>query len=503
MQQHKDWGERQVDIHRVLQEKFGYEQFRNGQENIIRDVLVKKDVLALLPTGTGKSLCYQLPAYLLDGLTIVISPLLSLMEDQVEQLKKLGEKRVVAYNSFLNEMERKRVLSRLSAYKILYISPESIQAYDVIEALKRIKVSLFVVDEAHCISQWGHEFRTDYMKLATIRNTLGSPPCLALTATATAQVKEDIIQYLALENVCIHKFSMDRPNISLNVKKVEKHEDKNIEVLNCVKGWEGPGIIYTTSRQAAKALAQYLQLNGIAKAGYYHGGMEMEERLLIQRQFLQDQLSVICCTNAFGMGVNKSNVRYVIHYHVPSDLGSYLQEIGRAGRDQRGSIAQLLYAPRDEEIQFALIEQEFPSYEEVERFIKLIDEQGLTTSREYYTVGNALAINETALRFLIFQVENKKMLHKHELVNEIWDIVEKRKRYKWTRLHEMLQYVNSVSCRRRTILNEFDEELTAGVPNCCDLCGIDETDYSKRTNGEDATSVPNWADELKIIFGQV
>jgi ATP-dependent DNA helicase RecQ len=492
-----------MDIYKVLQDRFGFDEFRFGQEEIIRDVISQKDVIALLPTGTGKSLCYQLPAYIFDGLTIVISPLLALMEDQVEQLKKMGEKRVVAYNSFLTAKEKKQVLSSLSHYKILYISPESIQAHEVMNALQQIEVSLFVIDEAHCISQWGHEFRTDYMKLATIRMRLGLPPCLALTATATLQVQNDIIHHLKLIDPQVHKYSMDRPNISLGVKQLVTNRDKLNEILSSIQKWSGPGIIYTSSRNAAKEVAEFLRQNGVKKTAYYHGGMEMEERLLIQRQFIQNQLTVICCTSAFGMGVNKSNVRYVIHYHIPSDLGSYLQEIGRAGRDQGASIALLLYAKGDEELQYSLIEQEFPSYEDVEYFIKLVSEQRLTTKREYEAIGVGIGMNENVIRFLIFQLENIKMTDQQAVINEIWDYVEKRKKYKWDRLYRMLQYIKGSDCRRKYLLDEFSEEISSEVRSCCDLCGIEETLYLQNTEDEVTEKDYKWQNELKLIFGMV
>jgi ATP-dependent DNA helicase RecQ len=492
-----------MNIYKVLKEKFGYHEFRFGQEAIIKDVMDNHDILAMLPTGTGKSLCYQLPAYLKVGLVVVVSPLLSLMEDQVEQLKKMGEKRVVAYNSFLTEIDKKRVLEKIHNYKLLYISPEALQSSIVISALQTIRVSMFVIDEAHCISQWGHEFRTDYLKLAAIRNKIGRPPCLALTATATAQIRNDIIGKLELSNTRLHVHSIDRPNISINVKKVNQPIDKLNEILHCVRDWEGPGIIYTSSRSATETITEFLRINGISNVAYYHGGMEHEERLLIQRQFLENQLSVICCTNSFGMGVNKSNVRYIIHYHLPSDIGSYLQEIGRAGRDHQESIALLLYCQGDEKIQLSLVDKDLPSYEEVELFIQKILEQRLTKNKEFGQLGQALGLRETALRFLVYQLHNKttESVHKEELINEIWDFIENRKKLKWTKVHKMVHFVQSKNCRREIILWEYNEQLNKSTFNCCDRCGVDETSYQrKKGNNQIDTKEYNWREELKLIF---
>lgn len=215
-----------MKLEQVLQKHFGYSTFREGQKGIIEDVIKGQDVLAMLPTGAGKSICFQLPAFLFEGATIVVSPLLSLMEDQVQQLKTRGYKRVVALNRFLSLEERKAVLRNIKEYKIIYVSPEILQSQEVAFFLRQCEVSLFVVDEAHCISQWGQEFRTDYLKLPEVRKTLGNPPCLAITATATKDVQADIVKYLNLNNYKHHIYSVDRKNISMMIEKLASHEEK-------------------------------------------------------------------------------------------------------------------------------------------------------------------------------------------------------------------------------------------------------------------------------------
>src|SRR5690606_18201070 len=322
-----------MNLNQILKEKFNHTTFREGQKEVIEDIMSGHDVMALLPTGGGKSLCYQLPAQILEGSVLVVSPLVALMEDQVLQIKKMGEKRVIALNSFLTLEKKRRVLPNLHKYKYIFASPEILQSPHILNRLKRIRFSLFVVDEAHCISQWGHDFRPDYSRLGEIRMEIGAPPCLALTATATKEVLEDIRNKLELAQPKMHIHSIDRPNIAIVVKKVESLEEKKEALLKYANELQGPGIIYFSSRLWAENISQYLKDKGFERVAYYHGGMEQEKRMLIQEQFINNQISIICSTNAFGMGVNKSDIRFVIHFHYPSQMEAYLQEIGRAGRD--------------------------------------------------------------------------------------------------------------------------------------------------------------------------
>ncbi|PTY82567.1 hypothetical protein B5V90_19640 [Heyndrickxia sporothermodurans] len=307
-----------------LNKQFGYDMFRIGQEEVITSVLEGKHTLAVLPTGTGKSLCYQLPGYLLKGIVIIVSPLLSLMQDQVEQLKINGEKRVTALNSFLESKERKQIIHSLQNYRFIYTSPEMLTNNEILQKLKQMEISLFVVDEAHCISQWGPDFRPDYLNLSMIRSELKNPTTLALTATATEDVRADIIKHLNLDNVNQLIYSVDRPNIALVVEETTNYNDKVNKLLQFVKQLQKPGIIYFSSKRLTEEMAALLRNNGIAQTAAYHGGMDREQRILIQQQFLHNQLQVICATSAFGMGVNKENIRFVIHFHMPYQLDSYL-----------------------------------------------------------------------------------------------------------------------------------------------------------------------------------
>ena len=353
-----------VDSLFYLKKYFKYESFQEGQQEIIDDILQGHDVLGVLRTGSGKSLCYQLPAIMLPGSTIVVSPLISLMIDQVRQVKSYHYKEVVALHSFQNREERMSVLNQLHRYKLIYISPELLQQEIVLNKLKRMKISLFVIDEAHCISQWGYDFRPDYLRLKTIIETIGQPTILALTATATPEVQEDIMEKLAQKTMKQHIYPMDRRNISLLVHHLKREESKLDLLTYLISTYNQPIIIYFSSRKVAEQTASTLSERiGSRKVAYYHGGMNNEDRLKIQQQFMNDQLTVICCTSAFGMGINKNNIRIVIHYHLPIQLESYIQEIGRAGRDGENSISILLYEDGDEQIPLHIIENELPTKE--------------------------------------------------------------------------------------------------------------------------------------------
>ncbi|WP_456278500.1 RecQ family ATP-dependent DNA helicase [Bacillus sp. AK128] len=498
-----------MKLQTVLNEKFGYSSFRKGQKEIIDDVISGNNVVAMLPTGAGKSLCYLLPGYVLDGSVVIVSPLLSLMEDQVQQLQLIGEKRAVAINSFLSFEEKRKTVEELSIYKFIFVSPEMLQNPYFLKRLKSLHISLFVVDEAHCISQWGHEFRTDYLKLDGVISELGNPPCLALTATATREVLDDIVGFLKLEKVNFHLHSIDRPNISINVEKLATIDDKKSKLLEWVGKLQGPGMIYFSSRWWAENIAYLLKGAGINGVAFYHGGMDTEQRLLIQQQFLSDQIQIICCTNAFGMGVNKPNVRFVIHFHYPSTIEAYLQEIGRAGRDGKSSIAILLHTPADQELPEALINQEFPSKDELEHIIKTLEESYQINQP---IIEEALlsytTMNETAWRFLKYQLEiggwlkdNSliKPIEREIIIRKITSFIENRLTYKHTKLREMKSWIHSSTCRRENYLTIFDESLQNKIPQCCDVCGVDVQMYEKHEEFT-STGLKSWQQELQSIL---
>ena len=336
-----------MDIFEVLKRHFGYDSFRPNQEEIIRHVMAGHDALVLMPTGGGKSICYQIPALALPGITIVISPLLSLMKDQVETLKANGieaEALNSGNDSTADMLIRRKCLS--GRVKLLYISPEKLLA-EMGYLLRHLQISLFAIDEAHCISQWGHDFRPEYTQLGVIRENFPDTPVMALTATADKITRHDIIEQLKLKDAREFIASFDRPNLSLSVKRGYKAAEKMHFILNFIKARpREAGIIYCLSRKTTEKLAADLRLRGI-NAASYHAGMSTLERNQTQEYFKNDQLLVVCATIAFGMGIDKSNVRWVIHYNMPKSIESFYQEIGRAGRDGAPADTILFYSLAD------------------------------------------------------------------------------------------------------------------------------------------------------------
>lgn len=344
----KHSGKAQMNIQsakEALKKFFGYDSFRPMQEDIIQSVLNKKDTLVLMPTGGGKSICYQIPAIITDGVTIVISPLIALMRDQVEGLKANGIP--AAYiNSSLSSLERRDIENRAieGHIKLLYVSPETIVTQQFSSLMRMLHVSLFAIDEAHCISAWGHDFRPEYTQLAMLKTLYPDTPTIALTATADKITRRDIVQQLSLQEPTQFVSSFDRPNLSLTVEAGQKRIQKIFKFLQARPNQSG--IIYCLSRKSTENVAAKLQKEGYS-AAFYHGAMSAQERNRVQENFLRDRTPIICATIAFGMGIDKSNVRWVIHYNLPKNIEGYYQEIGRAGRDGVKADTMLFYSYSD------------------------------------------------------------------------------------------------------------------------------------------------------------
>ncbi|MBP5170827.1 MAG: DNA helicase RecQ [Bacteroidales bacterium] len=332
-----------------LKSCFGFDTFKGNQEAIIRNIMSGKDTFVLMPTGGGKSLCYQLPALLMEGTAIVISPLIALMKNQVDAMRSFSEEDGVAH--FINSSLNKAAIDQVRAdilegkTKLLYVAPESLTKVENIEFLRNIKISLFAVDEAHCISEWGHDFRPEYRKIRPLINEIGRMPIIALTATATPKVQHDIQKNLGMIDATVFKSSFNRPNLYYEVRPKTNDVDK--EIIKFIRNHEGKsGIIYCLSRKKVEKMAEMLCVNGI-KALPYHAGMDPVTRSQNQDAFLMEQVDVIVATIAFGMGIDKSDVRYVIHYDIPKSLEGYYQETGRAGRDDGEGICLAFYSNKD------------------------------------------------------------------------------------------------------------------------------------------------------------
>lgn len=360
----------------ILQKFYGYEDFRPGQKKVVESLLNRNDTVAIMPTGAGKSICFQIPALLFEGVTLVISPLISLMKDQVDSLRQLGIA-AVYINSSVSKAQLYKDLQDISAgfYKIIYIAPERLTSEYLPDSFKNLNISMVAVDEAHCLSQWGHDFRPSYRNILNFTNSLRIKPIIsAFTATATPEVKTDIINLLGLKQPNVFVTGFDRPNLYFSVLRGEVKDKFVIDYVK--KHQDEAGIIYVGTRKDVDALQVLLEIKGI-KAGRYHAGMTDEERNQMQEEFLYDNLSVMVATNAFGMGIDKPNVRYVIHYNMPKNMEAYYQEAGRAGRDGLSGNCILLYSPQDTQLQKFLIskstESEIRQQLEYKRLQSMVD----------------------------------------------------------------------------------------------------------------------------------
>ncbi len=433
----------------ILKSEFGYPTFKTGQKEAIESLLAGKDTLAILPTGTGKSLCYQFIGKYLKRSVLIVSPLISLMQDQVEQLRYSGEKAVVALNSQLSFAEKRFVLQNIASFQYIYVSPEMLGSAEVLNALGQLELGLFVIDEAHCISQWGPDFRPEYLNLGKIRKKLHEPLTLALTATATPRVAQDITASLGLAQTGnVIRYPVDRPNIYLGTQSFINEPEKLAYLLELLPKLNGKGIIYFSSKKKADEINEKLVTKGF-KSAVYHADLELTERFLVQQQFLNDQLDVICATSAFGMGINKPNIRYVIHYHMPNDLEAYVQEIGRCSRDGKPGIAVLLYEPGDLKRQEFLIEKTLPNPQQIRYFTKHQELLQNFPSEETQLLARLLANG--------YQKD------------QIETLVKKRQTERNAALQKMYQYLKTDNCKRQFIAQYFGDKVENihGSGTCC------------------------------------
>ncbi|AVK99917.1 RecQ family ATP-dependent DNA helicase [Pediococcus inopinatus] len=477
-------------IYHKLQQKFGFTEFKSGQLEIIQRLCEQENVLAVLPTGTGKSLIYQLFGYLIERPVIVISPLISLIDDQVARLNLLGEKRVIGLTSKLDHNQRQFALNHLRNYRFIYVSPEMADQPDVQLQLSKINCGLFVVDEAHCLSQWGPDFRPAYLKLKDLVRQVGSPITLMLTATAKATVREDIIKKMGFASTEVSQVvhSVDRPNIFLEIEHCTSSSEKNEKLLDLVSLLKGPGIIYFSSKKVANQISELIAQKTDREVAAYHADIDLQDRYRIQQQFMHGNIDLICATSAFGMGIDKNNVRFVIHYHMPGNLENYLQEIGRAGRDQKASIAILLYAPGDEYIPSTLNLAGTPSAANIQTFFARPESRASFDEDQRQLLDYYRDQNNTS--------------------EEVTQIFQTRQLAKQVSLTSMLDFVNETGCLRTKLLAYFDEQFGDHSSSCCGIDNASEKvsqlklDWEpvKKDSKNSKTGLIPWKIRLENLF---
>jgi ATP-dependent DNA helicase RecQ len=458
----------------ALQKRFGLEEFRPGQEETAAAVLAGRDVVAVMPTGAGKSLCFQLPALLLDGTTLVVSPLIALMKDQVDGLRARGLP-AAAVHSGMTGGERSSAEGDLAAgrLRLLYVAPERLAQPGFRALLGRVPLARLVVDEAHCISQWGHDFRPDYTRLGELRATLGVPAA-AFTATATPEVRADIARQLRLESPFEIVTGFERPNLTLSVEPSRTRADKMRALDRLLRDPGPPGIVYAATRKNVALWAAHLEERGL-RAGQYHAGLRDDERGRVQDDFLAGRLDVIAATNAFGMGIDKSDLRFVAHADVPGSLESYYQEVGRAGRDGLPARGALLFSPADVRTQEFFLAGSNPPAEAFRRAWAALgegeDEEGIEAlAGGDATTGMAL---QTAARLLRRAAETRGVALGAGAPPVDLDTQGEKAARDRQRLDTMLRYAFGAGCRTRFIYDYFAGAARGGiVPHCgtCDVC---------------------------------
>ncbi|MGA8098214.1 MAG: ATP-dependent DNA helicase RecQ [Candidatus Cybelea sp.] len=479
-----------MNLRAALQEKFGFGAFYPGQEEVVSRVLERQDTLAILATGAGKSLTYQLPALLSEGTTVVVSPLIALMKDQLDMLRERGITDVVALNSTLSEDQETHARERIGSgnVRIVYTTPEKLEDDTFLRLLQSIQVPLFVVDEAHCISQWGHDFRPAYLALGGVIAKLGHPTVLALTATATPSVREDILHQLGIDSVKPIVRGFDRPNLIYETRKADKEADK-LRILTSLFAGDGAlagtGIIYTATIKNALEVQRFLSLELGIPAAVYHSKLHKEERTNVHNLFMDETIRAVVATNAFGLGIDKPNIRFVVHYDLPGSLEAYTQEAGRAGRDGLPSRCILIYRMSDTRVQNYFLTGKYPDVEEVQRVFGTIevfcDQAGGVSMIDLRKI---LQLPLTKLKVILALLKKsgyiehvgKSAYGLTEAVRKHRDLIlnlanyETKKSYDQSKLAMMLQYAETASCRRRFILNYFGEDFDTVNCGACDNC---------------------------------
>jgi ATP-dependent DNA helicase RecQ len=478
-----------LSLEQVLWERFGFAGLRPGQAEAIEPVLEGRDTLVVMPTGAGKSLVYQLAACLKPGITVVISPLIALMKDQVDVLTRRGIP-VAALHSAQGAAEQRSALAALRAglLRMVYVAPERLQNRSFLNALAEAHVSLLAVDEAHCISQWGHDFRPDYLQIGRARERMGRPPVVALTATATPRVQEDIAASLALREPARVVTGFNRPNLCFEVRSTPGAADKRRALTELLEKETGAVLVYASTRKQVEAVTRHLRGTLGRDARSYHAGLADAERAAVQDAFIGGHLDLVVATNAFGMGVDRADVRAVVHWNLPSNLEAYYQEAGRAGRDGRPSRAVLLYATHDASLRQWFIEQGDPYEAELERVydylqrhaphgVVSVEPDAVAERLDVHPVRARVALSLLRRAGAIERLDDRGLEHQYEV--HTWNPERVQRalrgahalhRHKEIALKKIVHYAETDRCRRQAVLDHFGDPAPPVAERCCDTC---------------------------------
>lgn len=464
-------------LHLEAKQRFGIRHFRPGQREILEAVFSGRDVLGLMPTGAGKSLCYQLPALFLPKPVVVVSPLIALMQDQQNKAED-AEIAVEKVDSTLSNSETEEVTNLIEAGipQLIYVTPERLENQDFVKSLREHGISLFVIDEAHCISQWGHDFRPAYLGLRYVREKLGNPPILALTATATTEMAKEILDLLDAKNPVIVNTGTERPNLSFAVSRTVNTEAKKERLLELLAEEQGSGIIYTASIRSSGEVCEWLKANQISVARY-HGRMSARDRKQVQEEFMRGEYKVLIATKAFGLGIDKPDIRFVYHYEFPESLETYYQEAGRAGRDDAAARAVLLYRLEDKRIQSFFLRGRYPRIEEL-RSVLLALEKSLPVPELARAAGVPLRHTQVIMYLLRDAGLVKRGLRGYvrrgdvpseEDLEKLLSAYDARAQSDRERLNEMMRYAETAFCRKQ-VLRRYFGELEGEPCKTCDNC---------------------------------